>query len=154
MTTLAGDSSIVLSRGKAWRARKGHHRQSEAVFSNVIQPTVANIRRSGASMCMRKFQSALPDLIGRTIRHIVVSEHEDCRTQVFLHFTDGTYYEFFGTSLCGIRHLDVGGLEVSRAKGLIPANGRLEILDVNTSSLTERPNALAAHPSTGSGTSA
>ena len=80
-------------------------------------------------MCLNKLQSALPDLIGRTIKHIVVNEHGDARAQLFLHFTDGTYYEFYGTSMCGIRHLDVGGLEVPRAGCHIPAVGRLEILD-------------------------
>ncbi len=95
-------------------------------------------------MCLNKLQSALPDLIGRTIKHIVVNEHGDAYTQVFLHFTDGTYYEFYGTSMCGIRHLDIGGLEVARASGHIPANGRLEILDSERSVRFEPPGKQAA----------
>jgi hypothetical protein len=95
-------------------------------------------------MCVRKLQSALPDLIGRTIKHVVYCAHDDFRTQVFLYFTDGTYYEFYGYSLCGIRHLDVGGLEVSNSHGYIPLNGRLEVIDANHSTFVERPAAVAA----------
>ena len=89
-------------------------------------------------MCLRELQSALPDLIGRTIKHVVVSVHER-HTQVFLHFTDGTYYELYGNSVCGIRHLNVGGLEITRASGYIPVNGRLDVIDANTASLVQRP---------------
>lgn len=95
-------------------------------------------------MCVRKLQSALPDLIGRTIKHVVVCAHEDFRSQVFLYFTDGTYYELYGSSLCGIRHLDVGGLEVSSPHGYIPVNGRLEVIDANHATFVERPAAAAA----------
>ena len=90
-------------------------------------------------MCLRKLQSALPDLIGRTIKHVVVCAHEDQYTQIFLHFTDGTYYELYGATVCGIRHLDVGGLEITRANGYIPVNGRLDVIDANTASLVQRP---------------
>jgi len=69
-------------------------------------------------MSLRKMQSALPDLIGRTIKHIVVSEHVDHHMQVFLYFTDGTYYEFYGNWIDGIRHLSHGGLEISRGCGV------------------------------------
>ena len=93
-------------------------------------------------MCLRKLQSALPDLIGRTIKHVVVCAHEG-RTQVFLYFTDGTYYELYGNSVCGIRHLDVGGLEITRANGYIPVNGRLDVIDANTASLVQRPTTKA-----------
>ena len=95
-------------------------------------------------MCVRKLQSALPDLIGRTIKHVVVCEHDDHRTQVFLYFTDGTYYEFYGNWICSIRHLDVGGREVSSPHGYIPVNGRLEVIDANHSQFVERPTAPAA----------
>jgi len=94
-------------------------------------------------MCVRKLQSALPDLIGRTIKHIVYCEH-DRRSQVFLYFTDGTYYEFYGTSLCGIRYLDKGGLEVSSPCGYIPVHGRLEVIDANHATFVERPPCEAA----------
>jgi hypothetical protein len=95
-------------------------------------------------MCVRKLQSALPDLIGRTIKHVVYCAHDDYHNQIFLYFTDGTYYELYGDSLCGIRHLGVGGLEVSRPQGFIPVNGRLEVLDANHSSFVERPPAATA----------
>lgn len=90
-------------------------------------------------MSMGKLQSALPDLIGRTIKHIVVSEHEDLRTQLFLFFDDGTYYEFYGGWLNGIRHLSVGDMRIPRAGGYVPAKGRLEIVNATMSTLTERP---------------
>lgn len=90
-------------------------------------------------MSLRKMQSALPDLIGRTIKHVIVSEHADNRTQVFLYFTDGTYYEFYGAWIDGIRHLSQGGLEISRGCGVIPEFGMLEVLSESSSRVIERP---------------
>ncbi len=90
-------------------------------------------------MTMNKLRSALPDLIGRTIEHLVVNDHGAGDRQIFLFFTDGTYYEFYGTHLSGIRHLDKGGLEIPRQNGRIPVNGRLEIIDAEISELFERP---------------
>jgi hypothetical protein len=92
-------------------------------------------------MSLNKLRSALPDLIGRTIQHLVFNDHGDGRTQLFLHFTDGTYYEFYGTSLSGLRHLDKGGMEMHRASSFIPKDGRLEIIDAETSVVVERPPA-------------
>jgi len=90
-------------------------------------------------MSLRKMQSALPDLIGRTIKHVVVSEHADHRTQVFLFFTDGTYYEFYGTWIDGIRHLSHGGLEIVRGSGAIPVLGMLEVLSESSTQVIEPP---------------
>ncbi|MBK5189529.1 MAG: hypothetical protein JJD97_14900 [Gemmatimonadaceae bacterium] len=92
-------------------------------------------------MSLRKLQCALPDLIGRTIEHIVVKELPDNRTQLFLFFTDGTHYEFYGGWLDGTRHLDVGGLEISRNGGAGTTCATLEVLDSKTTTLTERPPA-------------
>lgn len=90
-------------------------------------------------MSLRKMQSALPDLIGRTIKHVVVSEHADHRMQVFLYFTDDTYYEFYGTWIDGIRHLGHGGLEITRRCGVIPELGMLEVLSESSTQVIERP---------------
>ncbi len=90
-------------------------------------------------MSLRKMQSALPDLIGRTIKHIVVSEHADHHTQVYLFFTDGTYYEFYGTWINGLRHLDHGGIEMAGKSGVIPEMGRLEVVNESTTRIVERP---------------
>jgi len=90
-------------------------------------------------MSLRKMQSALPDLIGRTIKHIVVSEHVDHHMQVFLYFTDGTYYEFYGNWIDGIRHLSHGGLEISRGCGVIPVLGMLEVLSESSTQVIEPP---------------
>jgi hypothetical protein len=90
-------------------------------------------------MSLRKMQSALPDLIGRTIKHVVVSEHADHHTQVYLFFTDGTYYEFYGNWINGIRHLDHGGIEMARKSGVIPEIGMLEVLSESETRIVERP---------------
>lgn len=89
-------------------------------------------------MSMDKLRTALPELIGRTLKHIVVSEHEDERTQLFLYFDDGIYYEFYGGRLYGIRHLDVGDLMTSQVGDYIPTTGRLEILDAKRTMVIER----------------
>lgn len=89
-------------------------------------------------MPMNKLRSALPDLIGRTIKHLVFNENGNF-SQIFLHFTDGTYYEFYGPHLNGIRHLDKGGLELHRAYGYIAEKGRLEVVDAETTIVLQRP---------------
>lgn len=94
-------------------------------------------------MTINKLRSALPDLIGRTIKHLVFNDNGEGFTQIFLHFTDGTYYEFYGTHLCGMRHLDKGGLELHRAHGYIAKMGRLEIIDAKTAIVLVRPDVPA-----------
>jgi hypothetical protein len=89
-------------------------------------------------MPINKLRSALPDVIGRTIQHIVFSDHENF-AQVFLYFTDGTYYEFYGPAINGIRHLDRGRMELHREGAYIPAKGRLEVVDTETTIVHTRP---------------
>jgi len=58
-------------------------------------------------MSLAKLQDALPQLVGRTIERTLVSEHRDGRFQVFLFFTDGTAYEFYGRdNINGARRID------------------------------------------------
>ena len=58
-------------------------------------------------MSLSKLQYALPQLVGRTIERTLVAEHPDGRFQVYLIFTDGTAYEFYGeSSINGARRLD------------------------------------------------
>lgn len=88
----------------------------------------------------RKLQSALPDLIGRTIIRISVRQHDFDRSQLFLFFADGTYYEFYMTgTICGTRHLDIGGIADIGPRDYIPLNGMLEVLDGETAIIVERP---------------
>jgi hypothetical protein len=87
-----------------------------------------------------KLKSALPALIGCTIARITVRQHDRDRTQLFLFFADGTYYEFYmWSSLSGIRHLDVGGIEAMGPLGYIPTQGMLDVLDSKTAIIVERP---------------
>lgn len=52
-----------------------------------------------------KLASALPEALGKTIAHIVVTEHQG-RFQLVLVFTDGTHYEFYGEGwLSGARQV-------------------------------------------------
>lgn len=58
-------------------------------------------------MSLAKLQDALPQLVGRTVERTLVSEHPDGRFQIYLIFTDGTAYEFYGeTFINGARGLD------------------------------------------------
>ena len=64
------------------------------------------------------FKAAVADIIGKTIKHIVVKEGDrQPRSQVFLVFTDGSYYEFYSATaeIVGAGGLDVGGIEAVRA---------------------------------------
>jgi hypothetical protein len=57
-----------------------------------------------------------------------------------LFFVDGTYYEFYvGASICGIRHLDVEGIEAMGPSDYIPVKGMLDVRDRNTATIVERP---------------
>lgn len=87
-----------------------------------------------------KLQSALPALIGRTIERITVRQHDRDRTQLFLFFADGTYYEFYmWSSLSGMRHLDVGGIGAMGPLDHISKGGMLDVLDSKTAIIVERP---------------
>jgi hypothetical protein len=88
----------------------------------------------------RKLQSALPALIGRTIERITVRQHDRDHTQLFLFFADGTYYEFYmWSTVSGIRHLDVGGIEAMGPLDYIPTGGMLDVLSGKTAIIVERP---------------
>jgi hypothetical protein len=53
------------------------------------------------------------ELIGKTVQHVVVAQ--GTRHQVFLVFTDGTYFEFYGQQFRGTGGVDSGGLEAALA---------------------------------------
>jgi hypothetical protein len=69
---------------------------------------------------------AAPGIVGKTIAHVVVKKRPgQPRSQLFLVFTDGTYYEFFcpDGDLEGASAIDPGGLEEVRryqgAEGIV-----------------------------------
>jgi len=43
-----------------------------------------------------KLDTALQEIIGKTLDGVVVTENTHARFQIFLLFTDGTHYEFYG----------------------------------------------------------
>lgn len=87
----------------------------------------------------RTLKDVLPLLIGRTIGRIVVKEHDRQRTQLFLFFTDGTYYEFYSTApICGTRRMDVGGIEALGSAEYIPVGGTLDVVDRETATIVQR----------------
>ena len=52
----------------------------------------------------------LPQLIGKTLAHIVIKEGASGRSQLLLVFSDDTYYEFYCTvSMEGASAIDGGG---------------------------------------------
>ncbi|MDH4349936.1 MAG: hypothetical protein OEW56_02165 [Gemmatimonadota bacterium] len=58
--------------------------------------------------------AAAPGIVGKTIAHVVVKKRPgQPRSQLFLVFTDGTYYEFFSPDgdLEGSSAIDRGGLD-------------------------------------------
>lgn len=58
-------------------------------------------------MSRAKLETALPQLVGKTIERSLVAEHTDGRFQLYLIFTDGTAYEFYGRDgINGARGLD------------------------------------------------
>ncbi len=63
-------------------------------------------------------KKAVKGIIGKTITGIVVKEGPRPklpRTQVFLIFSDGTYYEFYSESIIkGTGGVDIGGIEEVR----------------------------------------
>jgi hypothetical protein len=61
-----------------------------------------------------EMRAAAPGIVGKTIAHVVVKKRPgQPRSQLFLVFTDGTYYEFFSPEgdLEGASAIDQGGLE-------------------------------------------
>lgn len=61
---------------------------------------------------------AIEDIIGKTIKHVVVKESDSAPTaQVFLIFTDDTHYELYSSNgiIRGAGSVDPGGLEWVRA---------------------------------------
>lgn len=75
-------------------------------------------------MSFPKLQTALPALVGKTIERTLVAEHQDGRFQVYLIFTDGTAYEFYGRDgINGARRLDRATL--SQICGWMPRESRV-----------------------------
>ena len=63
------------------------------------------------------FKAQVATIIGKTIKHVVVKEGDDSpRSQVFLVFTDDTYYEFYSAhgSIAGAGAQDIGGIEATQ----------------------------------------
>ena len=88
------------------------------------------------STTLDKLKGALPEIIGRTIKHVAVSQGNDFM-RVLLFFTDGTHYEFYGPVFNGARHVEVGDIGLMQTP---PLRGydRLIVLDEKTVRLTER----------------
>lgn len=60
-------------------------------------------------------KSEIRQILGKTINGVVVKEGEQHpRSQVFLLFSDGTYYEFYGKFIQGTSGVDRGGIEEVR----------------------------------------
>jgi hypothetical protein len=89
-----------------------------------------------ASTTLDKMKGALPEIIGRTIKHVGVAEGDDFM-QVILFFTDGTHYEFYGAPFNGARHVSVGDITFMQTP---PIHGydRLIVLDQETATVTDR----------------
>lgn len=63
------------------------------------------------------FKAEVATIIGKTVKHVVVKEGDSSpRSQVFLVFTDDTYYEFYSThgTISGAGAIDTGGVEAVR----------------------------------------
>lgn len=59
-----------------------------------------------------KLRGALPEIIGKTIAHVMIAERSRGHSQLFLIFSDETHYEFYGLdSMSGIRGVYPGGLD-------------------------------------------
>jgi hypothetical protein len=87
-------------------------------------------------MPLNKMKRALPEIIGRTIKHVGVAKGDDFM-RVILFFTDGTHYEFYGCPFNGARHVEVGDITFMQ---IPPIHGydRLIVLDRETATITER----------------
>jgi hypothetical protein len=47
---------------------------------------------------LAKLPGVLPSLVGKTIERTMLVFHPDGRFQLWLFFSDGTYYEFYGSN--------------------------------------------------------
>ena len=77
---------------------------------------------------MRKQEVA--QIVGKTIKHIVAKENPTAgpRYQLFLVFTDDTYYEFWSNEeIEAASHLQSGGLDGARTYGTRGKNIVVEI---------------------------
>jgi hypothetical protein len=88
------------------------------------------------SITLDKMKGALPEIIGRTIKHVGVSQGDEFM-QVTLFFTDGTHYEFYGPSFNSARHVEVGDISFMQTPP-IKGYDRLLVLDRETVKLTMR----------------
>jgi len=61
-----------------------------------------------------RLEKPMQRLVGKTISHVIIKTGISPQSQLFLVFTDGSYYEFFGGMISGATGLDVGGIEEVR----------------------------------------
>lgn len=55
-------------------------------------------------------------LLGKTIKGVIIKQDNGSpQNQIFILFTDDTYFEIYGDDMRGARGLDVGGEEAIRA---------------------------------------
>ena len=61
-------------------------------------------------------KDAIAEIVGKTIKHVLVKGSDrEPRSQVFLVFTDGSYYELYANEeIYGSGSLSYGGLEHAR----------------------------------------
>lgn len=81
-------------------------------------------------------QGALPEIIGRTIKHVGVGKSQDFMN-VYMEFTDFTHYEFYGRDFNGARHVSNGTIDFMNGPATAGIE-RLYILDRDTSMLRLR----------------
>lgn len=66
-------------------------------------------------MNKEKLEPALAGIIGKAIEGVIIADHPNGFFQVFLTFTDGTHYEFYGDGqINGARKYDQGGISSVR----------------------------------------
>lgn len=57
-------------------------------------------------------KSGIENILGKTITKVIVSEKKEVsHRQVFLIFSDDTYFEFYGKNFSGASNIDLGGIE-------------------------------------------
>ncbi len=63
-----------------------------------------------------KVRGGFEKMIGKRIKGVVVKEGNDLPfAQVFLLFSDNTFFEFYGNTISGCNDIDNGGLEAVRS---------------------------------------
>jgi hypothetical protein len=66
-------------------------------------------------MSFTKLAAALSSAIGKKLDRVIIAGHSEARFQLYLVFTDGTYYEFYGRgTLEGARAVDRGSAATLR----------------------------------------